>query len=58
MDSKFDKITELPPWAAISGPYHVARILDRGPKDRYLQWLEKASRFQSLYNVEVMSVGK
>ena len=58
LDSKFDKITELPPGAAVSGPYHVATILDRGPKDRYLQWLEKASRFQSLYSVEVMSVGK
>ena len=45
LDSKFDKIkiTELPPGAAVSGPYHVARMLDRGPKDRYLQWLEKAS---------------
>ena len=72
LDSKFDEITELPPGAAVSGPYHVARILDRGPKDRYLQWLEKASLLtqnlkkkisegsfsKSLLCREVMSVGK
>ena len=42
-DSKFLEIAELP-WAAAPGPYHFARILDRGMKaDRCLEWLDRAS---------------